>query len=70
MVDRTLDLTHLSKNDHSAFLFGPRGVGKTFFPKNLFNPISHPLLLIFSPMTSIRDIYLSLPSSVKKLRQL
>jgi predicted AAA+ superfamily ATPase len=29
MINRTLDLTSLLKKGDSAFLFGPRGVGKT-----------------------------------------
>jgi predicted AAA+ superfamily ATPase len=65
MVDRTLDLARLLKNGHSAFLFGPRGVGKTLLSKEFIQSLQ-PSFTIDLLSYDLYTRYISQPSLFRK----
>jgi len=65
MVNRTLDLAKLLKEGHSAFLFGPRGVGKTLLSKQFIRS-NQPSLEIDLLSYELYSRYISQPSLFRK----
>ncbi|MGA1842740.1 MAG: ATP-binding protein [bacterium] len=65
MVNRTLDLACMLKNGHSAFLFGPRGVGKTLLSKE-FIKSNQPSFTIDLLSYDLYTRYISQPSLFRK----
>lgn len=65
MIARTLNLARLLKNGHSAFLFGPRGVGKTLLSKE-FVQSHQPSLTVDLLSYDLYTRYISQPSLFRK----
>ena len=54
MINRKLNICELLKSGHSAFLFGPRGVGKTVLANQFLDQVPHSVIVDLLSLESYR----------------